>query len=45
MDKKLRLEGIMITIKIKTLNWEKGHETEAIFGLKVSEWMSEWVNK
>ena len=45
LGKKLRIEGIMITIKIKTLNWEKGHETEAIFGLKVSQWVSEWVSE
>ena len=36
LAKKLRTEGTMTTIKVKTLNGEESQETEAINGLKVT---------
>ena len=36
LAKKLRAEGTMTTIKVKTLNGEESQETEAINGLKVT---------
>ena len=37
LARKLKAEGVQITIKIKTLNGEEIQETEAVNGLKVSK--------